>query len=258
MLDLKQIETFYPENLRVFKRNLIREYIQYKILEGIFDSKFNAKMVFMGGTAIRILYGNPRFSEDLDFDNLGLKQEDFNELTGFIQKKLKLEGCSSEIKNTFTDVYRAYIRIPDILFNNGLSEHKTEKLLIQVDTEPQNFYYQPDKMIINKFDVFSRISVVPEDIILAQKITAIFMRKRAMGRDFYDVVFLLGKTKPNLDYIKSKLKIMTFVDLKMRLLLKCESLDFKRLANDVEKFLFVPGDVKKVLFFSDFIKDYQF
>ena len=33
MLDIKQIEPFYPENLRPFKRNLLREYVQYKILE---------------------------------------------------------------------------------------------------------------------------------------------------------------------------------------------------------------------------------
>ena len=36
MLDLKQIESFYPEYLRSFKRNLLREYLQYKILEAIF------------------------------------------------------------------------------------------------------------------------------------------------------------------------------------------------------------------------------
>ena len=68
MLDLKQVESFYPESLRPFKRNLLREYLQYKILEIIFGSEFGEKLVFMGGTATRIIHENTRFSEDLDFD----------------------------------------------------------------------------------------------------------------------------------------------------------------------------------------------
>jgi predicted nucleotidyltransferase component of viral defense system len=61
MLDLKQIEVFYPEFLRSFKRNLLREYLQYKILEKIFDSEFGEALSLMGGTAIHMIYGNKRF-----------------------------------------------------------------------------------------------------------------------------------------------------------------------------------------------------
>lgn len=74
MLELNQIESYYPEHLRVFKKNILREYLQYKILEIIYDSKFTVNLVFMGGTAIRIIHGGSRFSEDLDFDNINLIQ----------------------------------------------------------------------------------------------------------------------------------------------------------------------------------------
>jgi len=255
MLDLKQIESFYPEYLRAFKRNLLREYLQYKILEVIFDSRFGEKLSFMDGTAIHIIHQNTRFSEDLGFDNLGLNKKDFEQLVELIQRKLKLEGCTAEVKNVFKGAYRCYIRIVDVLFKYGLSGHKEEKLLIQLDTEPQGFEYQPDKVIINKFDVFLRINVVPIDILLAQKIYAIFKRRRAMGRDFYDAVFLFGKAKPNFDYLKLKLKIKDITDLKLRLLSKCAKLNFKRLARDTEPFLFTPSDSKKVLYFYDYIKD---
>jgi len=258
MLDIKQIESFYPENLRAFKKNLLREYLQYKILEIIFDSEFSDRLYFMGGTAIRIIHSNNRFSEDLDFDNLGLDEKEFEQLVKLIQRKLKLEGYSVETKNVFKGAYKCYIRIPDVLFENGLSGHKEEKLLIQVDAEPQKFDYNPDKVIINKFDVFLQINVVPQNILLSQKIYAIFRRKRTMGRDFYDAVFLFGKTKPNLDYLKLKLKIKDKIDLKNKLLSRCEEFDFKQLASDVEAFLFTPGDSKRVLFFYDYIKDYDF
>jgi predicted nucleotidyltransferase component of viral defense system len=253
MLDIKQIESFYPENIRIFKRNLLREYLQYKILEAIFDSEYGEKLFFMGGTAIHIIHQNKRFSEDLDFDNIGLKEKDFEQLTQLIQRRLSLEGCKLEIRNVYKGAYRSYIRFSDILFESGLSAHRKEKLLIQIDAEPQEFEYLPEKIILNKFDVFLRINVVPIDILLAQKIYAIFNRKRAMGRDFYDTVFLLGKTKPNPNYIKSKLETRD-TELKDKLLQKCNDLDFKYLAKDVEPFLFAPDDSKKILYFYDYIK----
>ncbi len=91
MLDTKQIESFYPEYLRPFKRNLLREYLQYKILEIIFDSKFGKDLSFMGGTATHIIYQNNRFSEDLDFVHLGLIEKEFGQLTDLIHRKLNLE-----------------------------------------------------------------------------------------------------------------------------------------------------------------------
>lgn len=254
MLDIKQIESFYPENLRPFKKNLLREYLQYKILEVIFDSKFSDRLAFMGGTAARILYQNTRFSEDLDFDNLGINQKEFKELISLISRKLKLEGYNLQTRNVFKGAYKCYLKIIDILFETGLSGYKEEKLLIQIDTEPQRFSYKPDKLIVNKFDVFLRINIVPLDILLAQKIYAIFNRKRAMGRDFYDAVFLFGKTKPNFDYLSSKLKINNMGQLVSKLSVKCREFNFKQLSKDVEPFLFNLKDSKKVLFFHDYIK----
>lgn len=258
MLDISQIESFYPESLKPFKRNLLREYLQYKILEAIFESRHGDNLAFLGGTAARIIHSNTRFSEDLDFDNLSLNKQDFTQLAQLIQKRIELQGYKIEITNVFKDAFRSYIRIPEVLFENKLSSHKKEKLLIQIDTESQRYHYQPDKIIINKFDVFLRINVVPTDILLAQKILCIFKRKRPMGRDFYDAIFLLGKTKPNIEFLKLKLDIKDSMDLKNKILLRCNNLNFKQLAADVEQFLFVPSDSKKVLFFRDYIKNYKF
>ncbi|GAG67266.1 unnamed protein product, partial [marine sediment metagenome] len=99
MLNLKQIESFYPENLRIYKKNLLREYLQYVILDIIYSSKHGSRLVFMGGTAIHMIHGNRRFSEDLDFDNRGLSKEDFEDLSENIFRKLELYGYSVEIQN---------------------------------------------------------------------------------------------------------------------------------------------------------------
>lgn len=258
MLDIKQIESFYPEHLKPFKRNLLREYIQYKILEAIFDSKFGEFLSFMGGTAIHIIYGNSRFSEDLDFDNLGLNKTSFKEMTQFIEKKLGREGYSLEVKNVFAKAYTAYIKIAEVLQMYKISRHKNEKLLIKIDAEPQNFKYESEKIIINKFDVLMRIKAVPVDILLSQKLSAIIMRKRPMGRDFFDALFLFGKTKPNLAYLMAKLRLKDIKELKSRLLQKCRNLDFKQLAKDTEQFLFIPEHSKKILLFKEYIENKEF
>lgn len=258
MLDIKQIESFYPESLRPFKKNLLREYMQYKMLEVIFDSKFGRKLALLGGTAARVIHGNTRFSEDLDFDNLGLTKDDFEQLISLIKKQLKLQGYNVETRNVFKEAFRSLIKIPDVLYQNKISKHKNEKLLIRIDMEPQNFSYKLDKIIINKFDVFLRINIVPPDILLSQKIFCIFSRKRQMGRDFYDILFLMGKIKPNLGYLKKKLSIKDQHDLKKMILKKCESINFKQIVKDLEPFLFTPEDSKRVLSFHDFLKGYSF
>ncbi len=253
MIDLKQIEAFYPKTIRPFKTNLLREYFQYKILEIIYDSKWSNRLVFMGGTSLRIVHSLNRFSEDLDFDNLGLTQKNFRELTQFIVKKLKQEGYAVDMRHVFKDAYHAHIGIADMLHRAGISGHKQAKIMIRIDTQPQRFKYVPEKVLVNKFDIFLKINVVPQDILLAQKIYAIFNRKRPMGRDFYDTVFLLGRTKPNRGYLKAKLKIQTTAQLKKKLLLRCRKLNFKQMAKDMEGFLINPSEVKKVHSFYEYV-----
>lgn len=46
---------------------VVREYWEILILKGLFESSFGLKLIFKGGTALRLAYDSPRFSEDLDF-----------------------------------------------------------------------------------------------------------------------------------------------------------------------------------------------
>ena len=273
MLSLEQLESYYPPNLRRFKKNILREYLQYKILDIIFNFNFknspsslssssnagfssvkSSKLSFMSGTSLRVIYNNSRFSEDLDFDNFGLTQNEFTLLSEKIKKELELEGYSTEIKNVFKNAYRCYIKIPKILFDEKLSGLPEEKIIIQVDTEPQNFKYEPERKIINKFDVFTEILTTPPDILLSQKIYASLNRKRAKGRDFWDIIFLLQKNKPNYDYLYKKLGVKTPADLKDKFIKDLSPLDFNELAKDVEPFLFNPEESKKIKLFLEYIK----
>ncbi|MGN6400710.1 MAG: nucleotidyl transferase AbiEii/AbiGii toxin family protein [Flavisolibacter sp.] len=255
MLTLPEIEKFYPEPLRGYKRFLLREYLQHKILQIIFDSEYATNLAFLGGTCLRIVYGNNRFSEDLDFDNFKIEQDAFENISAIIQKELSKEGYTVEMRTVYKAAYHCFIRFPELLYKEGLSGHLEEKILIQLDTEPQNFEFIPERYLLNRFDVFTQILITPRDLLLAQKFYAVLNRPRNKGRDFFDIVFLLSLIdQPNYDYLKAKLGITNESELKARVIAKCRQLNMNEMAKDVAPFLFNPGDVKKVIHFSEYIQ----
>ena len=254
MLSIEEIEKSYPENLRGFKRFILREYLQHKILQIVFNSKYANKLCFLGGTCLRVVHNNNRFSEDLDFDNFHLTEKTFGAISEIIIKELEREGYEVEFKNVYKGAYHCHIKFPGLLFKEGLSGYKNERILIQLDTEPQHFKFRPELFILNKFDVFKQIFITPLDILLSQKFFAICNRRQPKGRDFFDAVFLLGKTKPNYDYLEFKMNIKTTEGLKRKLLDRCKNINMIDVADDVKPFLFNPNDAKKVILFPEYIR----
>ena len=226
MLELDQIVSFFPEHLRPFKMNLLREYLQYKILEVLSQADTRAALVFMGGTCIHLIHANSRFSEDLDFDNRGATKEDFQILANCVARAISLEGYDVELKTSFKRAFRAHFQFPHLLYDSGISGHRESKLTVHVDADPQDYEYEPVKAIISKFEVTSIIHAAPIDILLAQKITCIFQRPRAMGRDFFDVVYLSGKARPHMGYLTDKIGIKSEFRLSRNYL--CETSDLTR------------------------------
>jgi predicted nucleotidyltransferase component of viral defense system len=253
MLSLDQIVSYYPQPLRSFRRSIVREYLQCKILEAIFSSEQRRGLVFLGGTAIHLVHGNPRFSEDLDFDNRGLSNKEFGLIAQTVLRALILEGFGVELSTNTKGNFRANLRFVDILQKFGITGHREEKLLIHLDAEPQNFDYEPQQTLLRAFDVFCRINVVPVDILLSQKIGCILQRPRPIGRDFYDAIFLWGKTRPNAEYLSRKIGINNEEEIWEALERRCSSIDFKKLSADLEPFVADSTESAKVAYFRDFI-----
>ena len=258
MLSFNEIKQFYPLSLQPFKRFVFREYLQYKILEIIFDSPFENKLSFLGGTCLRIVHKNTRFSEDLDFDNFNLSTNDFSQITAIIKQELEYQGYEVEMRNVYKGAYHCYIRFPEILYNEGLSLHKEEKILIQLDTEAHDFEYQPEQPILNKFDVFTQINTTPKSILLAQKFYALHNRKRSKGRDLFDIIFLLGQgVFPNYEYLEVKMGVQNATELRKSVLNKCANLNMTELAEDVKAFLFEAKEVKKIILFTKYMEQVE-
>lgn len=255
MLSLPIIKQYYPPNLHGFERELLREYLQCVMLQILFDSPLGRQFVFLGGTCLRLVHDNQRFSEDLDFDNFAITPSQFDDVAQLLEKELTGQGYHVSIQVVGKGAYRCNVRFPDMLYQQGLSPHKDEKILIQLDTEAQRFDFTPESYLLNRFGVFTQLQVTSLDLILAQKCYAVLNRPRNKGRDFYDIVFLLGRNvKPNYAYLDQKVGIKTPGELKERLVAHCETLNMEEQGQDVAKFLFHPNDVRRVTWFVDLIK----
>lgn len=98
--------------------------------------------------------------------------------------------------------------------------------------------------------------MVPVDILLAQKIFSLLNRNRILGRDLYDIIFLLDKTKPNLGYLKEKIGIDDMENVKKLLISKCTKINLPAVANNVKPFLFDQSESRKIELFLDYIKSF--
>lgn len=250
MLNLSELIAAYPEPLQIHRSFILREYLQYKILDILFSGRYATKFCFLGGTCLRLVHNNSRFSEDLDFDNFNITAHEFSIVSEEIKTGLEKQGYQVEMKQIIRGAYHCHIRFPGLLFEQGLSGYREERILIQLDTEPQDFDFQPEIFILNKFDVTTSIFTTPLNLLLAQKFTALCQRKKSKGRDFFDIVFLLSKSiKPNYAYLKMKMDISTPSQLRERVRALCANTDMEEMVADVRSFLFYPADEKKIRLF---------
>lgn len=75
----KELADILEKRLGISQEQVVREEYEMIILKTLFESEIGKSFVFRGGTALRLAYGSPRFSEDLDF----------SVVENFDQKKLK-------------------------------------------------------------------------------------------------------------------------------------------------------------------------
>lgn len=243
--------------------NALKEIFQEIALLGLWRAKFYEKAAFYGGTALRILYGLDRFSEDLDFTLLKSdKHFDMNPYNQAVADELQSFGfqVSVEIKdkNIESSIESAFIKAttkqqliiieatPEI--TDRIHRMHTIKIKMEVDTNPPGSCDTEVKNILLPIP-FSVKTLSPPDL-FAGKIHAILCRpwqKRVKGRDWYDLVWYISRSIPvNLHHLRDRLiqssawnkkTKLTSKDLMTLLISKINETDFKNAKSDILPFI---------------------
>jgi hypothetical protein len=233
-------------------RNLVREYVQARLLECLQRAGAMVPLAFHGGTALRFLYAIPRYSEDLDFAlEQAHDQYDLRAYLRAIRTQLEAEGYAVELEvDDRRVVHSAFVRLPVLLYELGLSPHRTQVLAvkIEVDTRPPAGAVLTTTIV--RRHVTLQIQHHDRASLLAGKLHAILQRSYLKGRDSYDLLWYLGDPEwpaPNLALLNNALRQtgwsggpLTEDTWRPVLRERLQALDWEQVAADARPFL-APG-----------------
>lgn len=170
----------------------LREVMQEIALAGLVRAGFFDKAAFYGGTCLRIFYGLPRFSEDLDFSLLS-PQVDFSLVPYFsaLKKEYSALGfdvdISSREKSIDTAVVSAFLKKNTSIYDVRVHGRKVLKIKFEVDTDPPLGFKTEEKLLMNPYSVYVKCFSLPD--LYAGKMHALLFRQwqnRVKGRDWFD------------------------------------------------------------------------
>jgi Nucleotidyl transferase AbiEii toxin, Type IV TA system len=230
-------------------RSLAREYLQARILGALQHAGAMIPLAFHGGTALRFLYSIPRYSEDLDFALEGKRDAyDFHAYLRVIQNDLSREHYVIDIKaNDSKAVHSASVRFSGLLFELGISAHRSEvfSIKIDVDTNPPAGAVTTTTLI-RRF-VLLQLHHHDKASLLAGKLHAVLQRPYPKGRDFFDLMWYLSDQSwpaPNLAMLNQALaqsgwsgETMSEANWQEIVSEKIRSLKWRDVVDDVRSFL---------------------
>jgi len=186
----------------------LREIMQEIALLGLWRSKFFEKAAFYGGTALRILYGLDRFSEDLDFslispmsgfdlDKYGAALEEELRAFGFdVHVEKRNKAITSPVQSAFikADTFNELLVITtDEFITQEVKRGQILKIKFEVDTNPPGGFDTESKFLLQPIPFAVRSYTLPN--LFAGKMHAVLCRtwkNRVKGGDWYDLVWYAG------------------------------------------------------------------
>jgi len=174
------------------KTRALREVMQKIALAGLHRSGFFSKAAFYGGTCLRIFYGLPRFSEDLDFSLLRSDTNFvFNPYFNALKNEFAAFGFDIEIvqknKTTVTPIASAFLKKNSSIYDLQVLGQKVMKIKFEVDTDPPLGFTTQEKLLVQPYSFYVKCFSLPD--LFAGKIHAVLYRKwqnRVKGRDWFD------------------------------------------------------------------------
>jgi len=180
--------------------NVAREYCQNLFLSLLYQQAEAEKLLFKGGTALRVILKSPRFSEDLDFTGSGILQKTIEELFAQTLSEIEKTGIKVDITEA-KKTTGGYLSIATFFLYNL-------KIKIQIEVSLRNEKRLKGIRTLIQSDYLPAYTLVhlPIEDIIRGKLAALFSRKKP--RDFYDYYFLLVGNHPAVKETKNLEKVM--------------------------------------------------
>lgn len=180
MIDYQEIKRLSIK-YQTTENNIIREYLQHLFLSLFYQEEGSEWFLFKGGTALRIAYGSPRFSEDLDFS--GIKDGRFYEENLLrVLEKISKEGIRSSI-NESKKTSGGWLSILEFIVYNQRFEIRNEISYRKKRQEKEDF------LVVSELVPAYRIILLKPKILVEEKKQAVLTRQKS--RDFFDLFFIL-------------------------------------------------------------------
>lgn len=278
--NIKNMTKLYQTS-KISEQTKIREVLQQTALLGLQRHGFFEKAAFYGGTALRILYGLDRFSEDLDFTLLtptpnfdfsyfleGMRREILS--FGFeVDVAQKVKTVDTGVLSAFmkTNTIQLYLAIGDEKGSKSINHNEKIQIKLEVDTDPPLHFRVENRLVLNPTP-FNVLTLHKSDL-FAGKMHALLFRawkNRVKGRDWYDLIWYVQNKVPlSLKHLQERLKQTGELKAHERLnreqvlgmvLRKIQEIDWKSAKADMHPFIADPSklDIWSASFFSDLIE----
>jgi predicted nucleotidyltransferase component of viral defense system len=237
-------------------RCILREYLQARLLESLQENGAFETWAFVGGTALRFLYSMPRFSEDLDFSlSVAGARDNFSELMNKAKSVFLAEGYSLTIKSKTTKTVKsAFVKFESLLYDVGLSPHRSETISIKVEIDTNPPVGANLETTIIRRHCLLNLQHYDKGSLLAGKLHALLTRKYVKGRDIYDLMWYLTDRNwpgPNIILLNNALKqtgwegkVITPDNWKKETALRISKYVWDRVIVDVRPFLEKEEDLR--------------
>ena len=262
----KTIQTVLKNNPEISDLRIIieKEILHHEIIKVLSEQGILKKLVLIGGTCLRVCWGNNRFSEDLDFTmKTDVTKEELTTACDIIKNTLcekygfKIEISTPKLRKTNVSTWKIKIQtrpekklFPRQVIHIDICSSSSYKIIPMPMINHYGIDFGTDAILLN---------VQSMEEILVDKILAFGLRpNRFQNRDLFDIVQLYKQGNKTLDFSLLHKKLQ---DREISLKVFLEKLDtrYKLLvtSNEAEKlfknemFRFIPSTYVKSIFSQD-------
>ena len=198
--------------------NLYRENIIIEVVQALAKSMAGSRIAFKGGTALKLFYDLPRYSEDIDYDSLpGITPQEIMNIIGNLCKKRRWEITDEAVKYSTL-----------LLELRFVGPERNFQIKIKISTREKEL----ETSILSLRGI--PVLTLEPSFLMTEKLLTFVDRKA--GRDIFDAWFILKNAYP-LNEVRIIKEFGTRANLYQAMLKILENVDAKKILRDTGKLL---------------------